>query len=352
MKTSRMSKLKGSPEPIAALNKIPILEKEIPWESREPLVNIRHHCKEVILSDHLCPFLRSTVADMLNRAYKSLPSGYNLKIGTALRTLSMQSNGWDNYYARMQAEHPEWPLSALRRATNHFFAPYDQPAPPGHCTGGAVDVSLLDPVGNIVDLIEPTTGWEAAYTWSDKISAEAKKNRMIMVEAMLGAGFSNCRDEYWHYSWGDSAWAVRSGEKTCPYGWAYAPVEVHIAEPSEVKAIHPAICTRSFDGKVIRADAEIDIPDLAAPWRVELCWAAGVPTALKIHTKAKKPETIWWRFGKEEEHPFPENSTSVPHLEDNYWVQHEPGSLMIHITPAADRIFFSNYKQPPPENTT
>jgi D-alanyl-D-alanine dipeptidase len=37
---------------------------------------------------------------------------------------------------------------------------------------------------------------------------------------MLGAGFSNCRDEWWHYSYGDAAWAVRTGRKTCVYGLA------------------------------------------------------------------------------------------------------------------------------------
>ncbi len=41
-----------------------------------------------------------------------------------------------------------------------------------------------------------------------------------MVEAMLGAGFSNCRDEWWHYSYGDAGWAVRLQEESCFYGLA------------------------------------------------------------------------------------------------------------------------------------
>ena len=140
---------------------------------------------------------------MLNFAQTCLPRGYTLLVGTCLRTLSMQKRGWDNYYKSKREEHPEWPLSTLRRAVNKYFAPYDQPAPPGHCTGGAVDVNLLGPDGEPVDLLGPTKGWEAAYTWSDKIGDTAKSNRMLMVEAMLAAGFSNCRDEYWHYSWGE-----------------------------------------------------------------------------------------------------------------------------------------------------
>ena len=43
---------------------------------------------------------------------------------------------------------------------------------------------------------------------------------MILVDAMLGAGFSNCRDEWWHYSYGDAGWAVRMGFDECFYGIA------------------------------------------------------------------------------------------------------------------------------------
>jgi D-alanyl-D-alanine dipeptidase len=47
---------------------------------------------------------------------------------------------------------------------------------------------------------------------------------------MLDVGFSNCRDEYWHYSFGDSAWAVRIGASECPYGLALPPAG-ECAEP-------------------------------------------------------------------------------------------------------------------------
>src|SRR5438270_7587757 len=124
----------GAPEPIAALNRVRILE------THEPLVDIREFCPRVQVLPRVCPYLRRTVAEMLNRAAELLPAGYRFRIGTALRTISMQSRGWDRYYARMRVAHPDWPPSALRRATNKFFAPYDQPAPPGHTTGAAVDV--------------------------------------------------------------------------------------------------------------------------------------------------------------------------------------------------------------------
>ncbi len=249
--------LKGSPEPIAALNRVKILEYSLPLEQREPLVDVRVHCPNIVWQDHVCPYLRKTVAQMVNSAAASLPSGYKLRAGTALRTLHMQKGGWDSYFNRMKTEHSEWPLSALRRATNKYFAPYDQPAPPGHCTGGAIDVGLMDPDGNSLDMIAPTSGWEAAYTWSDKISPEAHKNRMMMVEAMLGAGFSNCRDEYWHYSYGDSAWAVRTGAVTCPYGWAYALPEASTAFDGATATIKSIQSQHDKSGRFVTVDLRV-----------------------------------------------------------------------------------------------
>src|SRR5690349_7415593 len=88
--------LQGAPEPIAALNRVHISEYEHAWDQREPLVDIRTYCPGVSLAENLCPFLRVRVADMLNQAQNALPPGYRLRVGTALRTLSMQKGGWDN----------------------------------------------------------------------------------------------------------------------------------------------------------------------------------------------------------------------------------------------------------------
>ena len=40
----------------------------------------------------------------------------------------------------------------------------------------------------------------------------------MLHDAMVSVGFSNCRDEWWHYSYGDAGWAVRVGEQHCFYG--------------------------------------------------------------------------------------------------------------------------------------
>jgi len=57
---------------------------------------------------------------------------------------------------------------------------------------------------------------------------------MRLVDAMLSVGFSNCRDEWWHYSYGDAGWAVRMGETECRYGIAYLEPD----EYAELERLH------------------------------------------------------------------------------------------------------------------
>jgi D-alanyl-D-alanine dipeptidase len=209
--------LQGSPEPFHLLNRIPI------HETGEPLVDLRVACPDVLLRPGCLPYLRRTVAAMLNRAQEALPPGYRFTVSTALRTLEMQSRMYWRNYDRLKEEKPHWPTSALRRTTNKYFAPPDAKAPPGHTTGGAIDVGLVGPDYKALDMIAPTKGWEAAYTWSDKIAPETRRNRQMLIGALTAAGFSNCRDEWWHWSYGDNAWAVRTGCALAVYGQIEPP---------------------------------------------------------------------------------------------------------------------------------
>lgn len=82
----------------------------------------------------------------------------------------------------------------------------------GHPTGGAVDVTIFDTklcknldMGTVIyDFSDPIKlSWEAK-----NLLAEQKSNRLLLLDAMLQAGFAPYWGEWWHYSFGEIEWAA------------------------------------------------------------------------------------------------------------------------------------------------
>lgn len=203
---------KGRPEPIAALNKI----KEI--ENGEPLVDIRLVVPKLkTFRQSTIPYVRESVARMVGEAVNELPRGYFLSLTEGWRPIERQRRIYEFMTNCLLEVRPEVSYATLRRTINRWVAPVDQKAPPGHCTGAAVDVYLVDKNNEPYDVTSPFERFESGPTYVFGLSETAQKNRSILVESMLGVGFSNCRDEWWHYSYGDAGWAVRLDKKTCCY---------------------------------------------------------------------------------------------------------------------------------------
>ena len=220
---------KGRPEPIRALNKI--LERE----NGEPLVDLREYSPSVRLyRPQVIPYVRLTVARMCEQAAQRLPTGITLGLVEGWRPIERQQRIYDFMWRSAQEAFPHRETASLRRTVCRWVAPTDQKAPPGHCTGAAVDVWLLDADGEPLDVTSPFDRFHAAPTYSYGLSDVAQANRNLLIDAMLGAGFSNCRDEWWHYSYGDAGWAVRLGFSECPYGLALLDPALY----AELEALH------------------------------------------------------------------------------------------------------------------
>jgi D-alanyl-D-alanine dipeptidase len=158
---------------------------------------------------------------MCERAARKLPQGFHLGLVEGWRPIERQQRIYDFFWKAASEAFPERNHAALRRTICRWVAPTDQKAPPGHCTGGAVDVWPVDDNLEPIDVSAPFDRFHAASTYSFGLSEEAQRNRRTLVDAMLEVGFSNCRDEWWHYSFGDAGWAVRLGHLECPYGLAH-----------------------------------------------------------------------------------------------------------------------------------
>jgi len=206
------------PEPVVAIDRIPI------QENGEPLVDLE---KEGFKAKKPPAFARKTVAGMLKEAASMLPEGHSLLIRGAFRSLEHQRTMYENFIKRLTGEHSDWPKSRIRREANKFLAPPDSGHPPGHTTGGAVDLTIVGPDGEELDMtstIEEVHWTLAMPTYSKHATPRAAKNRQLLVDVMTSVGFSNYPGEWWHYSYGESAWALRTGAPYAVYGAAENPV--------------------------------------------------------------------------------------------------------------------------------
>lgn len=209
----KWDRTKGAPEPIRALNKIPEIE------ANEPMADLREVAPQIKLPrETTIPFVRKSVAEMAVHAAELLPDGVFLAVTDAYRPVIRQKLIYDWLTSCVLEVWPDITLAALRRKVNRWVAPFDQKAPPGHSTGGAIDVLLQNASGEPLDVHSPYDRFTAAPTYTIGLDPDAQRNRLLLVETMLAAGFSNCRDEWWHYSYGDAGWAVRTGAETCFYG--------------------------------------------------------------------------------------------------------------------------------------
>lgn len=211
----KWDRTKGRPEPIKALNRI----REV--DQGEPLVDMRLACPSLVkMRDGTIPWCRRTVAEMAERAAQALPPRVKLGYSDAWRPFERQVAIYEWMWQKLEEARPGLPYAQKRRIVCKWVAPVDQPAPPGHCTGAALDVHLLDDEGQPLDVSSPFDRFSSAATYTFGLTDRALANRTTLVETMIEAGFSNCRDEYWHYSYGDAGWAVRTGRDTCVYGRA------------------------------------------------------------------------------------------------------------------------------------
>jgi len=126
---------------------------------------------------------------------------FQLDIGYGYRALSVQQA---RYEAQKAALAGQYEGVALEAAVHRQVA---VPTVAGHPAGAAVDIQIVQ-AGE--PLAFGTKMWEFvddSYTFSPFIGAGAIRNRMLLREVMLSAGFAPFDGEWWHFSYGDREWA-------------------------------------------------------------------------------------------------------------------------------------------------
>ncbi len=126
-------------------------------------------------------YLHETAADHLREAIRLTGEiGYRLRIFDAFRPAEAQWKLWNH------TPDPDF-LADPRRGSPHS-------------RGVAVDLTLLDGDGNELDM---GTGFDAftplSHHGAKSISAEAQRNRHVLMGIMTTAGWDFYRNEWWHY---------------------------------------------------------------------------------------------------------------------------------------------------------
>ncbi|MBI4184036.1 MAG: D-alanyl-D-alanine dipeptidase [Proteobacteria bacterium] len=126
-------------------------------------------------------FLHADAAAALARAVRlAAPLGYRLKLFDAFRPAEAQWVLW-------------------RHAPNPDFLVHPARGSP-HSRAVAVDVTLLDPAGDELDMGTPVDSMspESRHGTSE-IRPEAQRNRLVLLGLMSAAGWDFYRNEWWHY---------------------------------------------------------------------------------------------------------------------------------------------------------
>lgn len=164
--------------------------------------------------------LREGVVNRLIKAQNYLPEGLHLVIRDAFRSKQIVEKLYDRYISYF-IEKEKLTNEEADIKVRSLLAMPDDIVPPGHMTGGAVDVILAYNDGSKVPMeVDEKILARQKQIWTEckELPEDIKKNRMILLDAMIEAGFHNYPKEYWHYSFGDAYWAVRRKEKVAIYG--------------------------------------------------------------------------------------------------------------------------------------
>jgi D-alanyl-D-alanine dipeptidase len=207
-------------EPVEELVKLTI------EDNGEPLVDLFSICPQIRWAPKSPRFdfprsglIREGCAYMLKTAQTLLPPGHYLQVVGAFRPFEVQKQMYNAARDELKRQHPEWDEDLLTEYINVFSAPPIWDTPPPHSTGGAVDLSIVDENNERLDMFSPyEMGWDSAPTFVEGLSAQARQNRDLLIAVLTESGLTNFPGEWWHWSWGEPGWALRTGRQVALYG--------------------------------------------------------------------------------------------------------------------------------------
>ncbi|QIZ38598.1 M15 family metallopeptidase [Saccharopolyspora sp. ASAGF58] len=169
--------------------------------------------------------LRVGVVERLVDAAKGL-GDVRIAVVEGFRPTVLQQRYFDDHVASLTARHPEWPPDRVHREATAYVAEPTEFAP--HVSGGAVDLTLVGPDDEELDMgcavnATPAQSAGGCATGFPELPAPARAARARLADALHAVGLVNYPTEWWHWSYGDQHWALRTGAAHAKYA-AIPPV--------------------------------------------------------------------------------------------------------------------------------
>lgn len=172
--------------------------------------------------------LRLGVYERLLEAALQLPDEFRLVVLDGWRPYTVQQYLFDALIKIMERDHPDRSTEQQIAIARNLVSPPSELnlAPSPHLTGGAIDVTLADKKGRLLDMgtlfdeASPLSYTASLEPLTDPNEAQKTiiNNRRILYNIMIDAGFTNLPSEWWHYDFGDQLWAWYSGNNQAIYG--------------------------------------------------------------------------------------------------------------------------------------
>ena len=114
----------------------------------------------------------------------------------------------------------------VKKKVEKFWAypSFDERCPPPHSTGGALDITLADEFGNIIDMgsnIDQMDNKSKPDFYKNIKNEDAiiwNYRRNLLKEVMVKYEFVQHPNEWWHFSYGDQLWAWKNKKPYAFYG--------------------------------------------------------------------------------------------------------------------------------------
>jgi predicted amino acid racemase/D-alanyl-D-alanine dipeptidase len=194
-------------------------------EDDSPLISLNESGFNLIFEPSIkkdCKFMvREAVFDKIGRISKRLDKeDKTLIIRSVWRSFEHQRLLWKKRVDSLQKKYPKKQIEEIEELVSYFIAP---PSKSMHSTGGAVDALIYDLKNDCVMRFGTNDGLiinlnDKCYPYHPYITPEAKNNRKLLIGLFEEEDFVVDIKEYWHFDYGNVAWAIEKGKEHAIYG--------------------------------------------------------------------------------------------------------------------------------------